>query len=294
MFSKEPLTETSGNARKKQKAEPKKRLVQMQIDLGGEKHTTCRECGMGYIPSNRDDVAAHEIFHNRNNNGIAVSKAFTDATRSRKIAEIGQLQHVVAVSRSDPKVMRNQAQEVLQIANGELGSVNLGGQDLWGPQSGKARKRRMTDSISEDEDRPVQVSESTNGKAERDRFKLYLLLRNKKCVGVCLAENISKSHKVVKLDEKTQILQAPQAKSSAIAVSKDTDPALLGISRIWTSKAHRNEGVATALLDCAAENFLYGMKIPKDQVAFSQPTESGGRLARKWFGREYGWHVYVD
>jgi hypothetical protein len=36
------------------------------------------------------------------------------------------------------------------------------------------------------------------------------------------------------------------------------------------------------------------MIVDKERVAFSQPTESGGNLARKWFGRQSGWHVYID
>lgn len=251
---------------------------------------------MEYIPSNDEDAAQHKKFHVQNNNGISVSKAFMDAARSRKLAEVGEWQCVVAVARSDPRVLRNQAQEVLRIANTELGSINFEGNFLWSrqPMEDKRQRERISDGAGETEESPSQDPESSRGRGKRDRFKVYLLLRNKKCVGLCLAEGISKAHKVLKLDERTQILQDPQAKSSAIAVSKDVDPALLGISRIWTSTAHRNEGVATALLDCAAENFLYGMKIPKDRVAFSQPTESGGRLARQWFGTEYGWHVYVD
>jgi N-acetyltransferase len=32
----------------------------------------------------------------------------------------------------------------------------------------------------------------------------------------------------------------------------------------------------------------------KEEVAFSQPTDAGARLARKWFGKAWGWGVYVD
>jgi len=32
----------------------------------------------------------------------------------------------------------------------------------------------------------------------------------------------------------------------------------------------------------------------KEAVAFSQPTEAGARLARRWFGKLYGWGVYVE
>jgi len=36
------------------------------------------------------------------------------------------------------------------------------------------------------------------------------------------------------------------------------------------------------------------VEVPKGMVAFSQPTESGARLAREWFGMQSGWSVYVD
>ena len=38
---------------------------------------------------------------------------------------------------------------------------------------------------------------------------------------------------------------------------------------------------------------LMGLK-SRDAVAFSQPTEAGIRLARRWFRKAYGWKVYVD
>jgi len=82
------------------------------------------------------------------------------------------------------------------------------------------------------------------------------------------------------------------SKSSSISVSTTADIALLGISRVWVSKSHREQGLAIDLLDCARNNFFYGVEAPKDLVAFSQPTDSGGRLAERWFGSQAGWHVY--
>jgi N-acetyltransferase len=67
---------------------------------------------------------------------------------------------------------------------------------------------------------------------------------------------------------------------------------MMGISRIWVSKCARKQGIAKRLLRFAAKRFIYHFNIPKEQIAFSQPTESGTRLARKWFGKESGWLVY--
>lgn len=63
---------------------------------------------------------------------------------------------------------------------------------------------------------------------------------------------------------------------------------------MWTSNEHRKKGIATRMLDCVKADFLYGMTVGKEQIAFSQPTESGQNLARKWFRQEFGWLVYVD
>ncbi|RMD41555.1 hypothetical protein DV735_g3569, partial [Chaetothyriales sp. CBS 134920] len=73
------------------------------------------------------------------------------------------------------------------------------------------------------------------------------------------------------------------APSSAIAVSQDTVPAIVGVSRIWTSRAFRRKGIANNLLECVMNKFIYGMDIEKTEMAFSQPTESGAALARGWF-----------
>jgi len=87
--------------------------------------------------------------------------------------------------------------------------------------------------------------------------------------------------------------EAP-VQSSAVTISDEAKPATMGVSRIWTSASARRNGVARKMLNCATDNFLYGMRLSKKTVAFSQPTESGGSLARRWFGKECGWLVYCD
>ena len=129
-----------------------------------------------------------------------------------------------------------------------------------------------------------------------DRFKVYLYIRGNKCVGACLAERIWEAFPALDPDttskQACELSATPQ--SSSLSIGSKPEPAILGISRIWTSNQHRKKGIATQLLDCARSDFLYGMKIKKAKVAFSQPTESGGKLARKWYGSKAGWHVYID
>ena len=111
-----------------------------------------------------------------------------------------------------------------------------------------------------------------------------------------------------------------------IRVASRSSPAKLGVSRIWTAPTHRGQGIANSLLDQAIVHYNERIAehnstksidpelsepapdvdrpkqatsnelvpISKDRVAFSQPTDAGAKLARKWFGKKYGWLVYVE
>lgn len=68
-------------------------------------------------------------------------------------------------------------------------------------------------------------------------------------------------------------------------------PAKIGVSRLWTSSAFRRQHVATQLLDALRRHFMTmtastSQVIPKEHVAFSDPTESGLKFAQKYFNRK--------
>lgn len=56
----------------------------------------------------------------------------------------------------------------------------------------------------------------------------------------------------------------------------------LGISRIWVCKTQRHHGIATKLIDTARSNVIFGETIDKYSVAWSQPTDAGGKLAHSF------------
>ncbi|KAJ9446971.1 N-acetyltransferase eco [Diplonema papillatum] len=60
---------------------------------------------------------------------------------------------------------------------------------------------------------------------------------------------------------------------------------ICGVSRIWVEPAFRRRGIATQLVEAARNHLVYGCAVPRDQVAFSQPTPAGKLLARTFAGR---------
>jgi N-acetyltransferase len=250
----------------------------MCIDLGGETSIKCKECGMEYVPSNEEDDGLHRDWHGMHVGGVDLGKGFVKEGFLRVVEGLGHGERIVLVERGSVLGAKRKARKVLDVVSRELGAVDIADEELWGSGPGvKAKKKN--------------VGEKNQGK--EDRFKMVLYLMGEKCVGLCLAERISHASKVVGAENDTSA-NMPAARSSSILTGPSTDPAILGISRIWTSTSHREKGIATALLDCARGHFFYGVEVPKDMVAFSQPTESGGRLAERWFGQRTGWHVYAD
>ncbi|KAF2838599.1 hypothetical protein M501DRAFT_1016692 [Patellaria atrata CBS 101060] len=295
MVAREPLTEMITNMQSATiplKKKRKKTLTQMRIDLGGEIRKTCKVCSMEYIPSTAEDAALHKKFHAMNVGGIDLTKPFVDQIRTSKIWSGDDGAFVIAVSRKDTQASRNKVRKILEVVNKELGAVDIEDDKLWSQISAMADCNKTK--------RNVQRDRGTNSDLKipcprYDRFKAYLYIQGGKCTGLCLAERISKARRVLESKENTAVeYGSTDTISSSISASNGAVTSMLGISRIWTSSSHRRKGIANILLDCAAANFLYGMRIPKDMIAFSQPTESGGKLAQKWFGKKSGWHVYVD
>jgi N-acetyltransferase len=270
-----------------------KPLVQMQLNFGQSLRKTCKECRMEYVPSAPEDVALHKKFHAQHINGVSMDRDFLTKVKSEKAVWHGpQGDFIISLSGSqDPKHWLKRARAVFDMATADLGAVNIPDEKLWGSRFTTSTARNKATEAKEE---------------ESDRYKLYLYVDNGRCVGLCLAEGIEKAFRVVEAKKKVDVEEVEETeeerkasnpaeprRSELLSISQETDEATIGISRIWTSRGSRKKGIARALLKCVAKTFLTKVT-SKDLVAFSQPTEMGTALARRWFGQEYGWHVYID
>ena len=263
--------------------------MQMQIDLGGDNRKTCRACGMEYIPSVKEDLAMHKEFCGMNAGGVELGKPFLRDESLRRLASQRvskkEKEEVVVIDRRSTLALKSKVGKVLELVNAELSAAEICDETLWEPQKSDTLERQT---LGKRKDSQQSHEKGT------DRFKAFMYLVGDRCVSFCLAEKISNAFPVVnpttRASNEDGIVANPE--SSSISVSTMADIALLGISRIWTSKSQRNRGHALELLECARNNFFYGVQVPKNLVAFSQPTESGGRLARRWFGAKTDWHIY--
>jgi N-acetyltransferase len=317
-----PPTESVSASRPVQ---PPKPLIQSVLDFGQSfQPVTCAACNMTYSPTVQADTQLHTMYHNRHSSGIELGKAFLKSAM-KWCYEVPLIPgSVVVVDRKLSAPSRKVVAQVLEVVNKELGSVDISEEELWSQ-------------------RPVPGDTDPDAK-KADRYKVFLHVIDGKCVGVCLAERISKAFKAIPIPQKptqsaidkpeqpvtkdtTQIDHPPTPTSTSnpdsdsvpqITLSQTSYPAVVGVSRIWTSRSFRRKGIANNLLECVMHQFIYGMEIARTEVAFSQPTEMGRALAKSWFvGGEsdgeaskngtpvkngervreadgWGWRVYVE
>ena len=245
---------------------------------------------MEYVPSLKEDADLHREFCATNVGGIEVGKGFVKDETVRRVRSenlsLREKEDVVIVDRRSSTAAKKRVQRVLAAVNAELGSADFTEDQLWGDLGGDPNENK-----SENKRRGFYGQEK-----KQDHFKALLHVVDGRCVGFCLVEKISNAFAVVDV-RKSQEMEDPAkslSKSSSVSHSTSAEVVLLGISRIWVSKTHRGAGLASNLLECTRSNFFYGVQVPRHLIAFSQPTESGTRLAEHWFEVETGWHVYQN
>ncbi|KAM3422103.1 hypothetical protein BST61_g2477 [Cercospora zeina] len=339
-----PLTPSTNNPRpsKTSKITPSSTtngLQQMQMSLGQKVQKKCLTCGMEYIASSTEDRKLHDKYHKQNVDGYEIGKDFVAKVRQEGknfcvFKGVREGDAIVHVDCGNSVHRRRKAQAVLEVVQRELGAVGILEKELW-----------------------EERSRSGEGELKEPVYKSYLYIRGAKCVGFLLVKSIREAFEVVKPRAlgRDRRLKTPakengengseprsaleklkarkqqeadaakaiqdeieEAAGHSMELSETKHPAVMGISRIWTSSSVRGQGIARCLLNTAINrhNSVVGSeqrtaqekpdsgkeerdkicdalrKVERKQdVAFSQPTAAGAQLARKWLGRAYGWRV---
>jgi GNAT superfamily N-acetyltransferase len=94
----------------------------------------------------------------------------------------------------------------------------------------------------------------------------YLFVRDRRVLGIALAESISHAFSLNASSEKE---------------SKARE-AMIGIHKIWVHETCRKQGIASHLVDTIRSKLIYGFMVPVNLVAFSSPSVLGLEFARQY------------
>ncbi|RWS25101.1 N-acetyltransferase ESCO2-like protein [Leptotrombidium deliense] len=98
-------------------------------------------------------------------------------------------------------------------------------------------------------------------------YLLYVTL-DKRIAGFVAAEGIKEASHLISDD----------------AVSTETVPAEIGVSRLWVHPNYRRQQVASTLLDVLRANFFRERILERSKLAFSDPTVNGKDFAKRYTG----------
>ncbi|KAI7287586.1 hypothetical protein KC345_g402 [Hortaea werneckii] len=304
-----------------------KAMTQMQISVGQKVQQKCKTCGMSYTASSTEDRKLHDKYHRQNTEGFDVGKEFVARSLPQKVFEGAREGDVICeVDCFDNHHRKKKAQTVLEVVQRELGAVEIEEKKLWDRNTSNREPIfraymyiRGTKCVGF-----LLVEQIKEARRVVEPVSVKKTAAKTEVQGKTAAEALKARRRAVEEAEKF-------AASEPTQLSKHAHSARLGVSRIWTSPNFRHQSIALSLLDTMVKHHeqeirhnantegdsdvgskkqspsaerrgSFEQRVDsiaettrgKEDVAFSQPTGSGARLARRWFGRLYGWSVYVD
>ncbi|XP_076617281.1 uncharacterized protein LOC143339746 isoform X2 [Chaetodon auriga] len=242
-----PLSDASLQKEVKKLKEADKDGTQTIIDAG-QKHfgaVACGVCGMLYSAANPEDESQHLLFHNQ----FISAVKYVGWKKERILAEYPDGK-IILVLPDDPKYALKKVEEIREVVDNDLGFQQV------------------------ETKCPSQT-------------KTFLFISNDKKVGGCLiAEHIQEGYRVIEeaVPEGSEREKVMFERQRAWCCSTTPEPAICGISRIWVVSMMRRQGIASRMLECLRNNFVYGSYLSKDEIAFSDPTPDGKLFATQYFG----------
>ncbi|XP_053570945.1 N-acetyltransferase ESCO1 [Bombina bombina] len=221
---------------------------QLIIDAGQKRFgaVSCNICGMLYTVSNPEDETQHLLFHNQFTSAVK----YVGWKKERIVAEYPDGK-VIMVLPDDPKYALRKVEEIREMVDNDLGFQQV----------------------------PLKL---------HSRTKTFLFITDDKKVSGCLiAEHIHWGYRVIDdiiPDGRSEKDKAISERVKAWCCSTSPEPALCGISRIWVFSMMRRKKIASRMLECLRNHFIYGSCLDKGEIAFSDPTPDGKLFATHYFG----------
>ncbi|KAE8269844.1 hypothetical protein A4X09_0g2492 [Tilletia walkeri] len=276
------------------------KMEQMILDLGQKTTMSCKECGMSYDRTSADDRTLHQKHHERMTRGLEWSApALLQAGKvleGRFVLPRSSLTSSSSSSSSFPSSSSSDVQILL---------YNLD-DNLVGHQA-QGKIKELLNGVDE------ALGASALPEEILRRCKMFVATQAGRAVGVALIGRVREGSARRVIGARPQqtgssglVDRSPEAEGlvdvggEAVFVSdplphSQTPP--IGLHRIHVVPNLRRSGIAFLLLDAVLEHGVYGRTSQQlllerggraGVVAFSQPTQSGKRLAEAWLAKGMG------
>lgn len=138
------------------------------------------------------------------------------------------------------------------------------------PRGGQALKSTLVKFVHEYKERVIDpemgFADSIEGWVDSPMRWNLIYIADNKIAGLLTLERVS------------------QKQHSWINLSSASLKPALGVLQIWVSPSFRRKNIARRMLDCGRAHCIYGFLVPRQSIAFSQPTSEGRAFAAAYTG----------
>lgn len=258
-----------------------KQTKQLFLDLGQKSfgHVTCATCGLLYAKGEREDERTHAAYH-------AAHVEAEGSAPSDAVSNVSDGKFGIACPRR-----WGFESAAWHSPDGSEWVVVCGRRD-------HAKRRAVALKIAAHVERTLGMR--AGWALENEKAKMFVRVAGDRAVGALIAEPVSGAFRTVpetrgdaiqheRENAERENANAFREDFRSITRRGDTrERATLGVRALWTHPARRRRGVASQLLDTARHVMTAGYVSGERECAFTQPTDSGKRFARKACGREDG------
>uniref|UniRef100_A0A3Q3R0U5 N-acetyltransferase ESCO zinc-finger domain-containing protein n=1 Tax=Monopterus albus TaxID=43700 RepID=A0A3Q3R0U5_MONAL len=272
-----PLSDAALQREVKKLKEADRDGTQTIIDVG-QKHfgaVACSVCGMLYSAANPEDESQHLLFHNQ----FVSAVKYVGWKKERILGEFPDGK-IILVLPDDPKYALKKVEEIREMVDYDLGFQQV---------ETKCPSQTKTFLFISNDKKVAGCLIAEHIQEVRDSLPVLHVS------GTCVFTDASLCPCVSDCSQGYRVIEEPVPEGSegekvmferqrAWCCSTTPEPAICGISRIWVVSMMRRQGIASRMLECLRNNFIYGSYLSKDEIAFSDPTPDGKLFAAHYFG----------
>lgn len=280
---------------RKQKSNPKPKskavLTQVYIDCGQSKfgQILCKQCGMLYMPGIAEDEAQHKRLCQAYTLGIPCNRGTVKGGKQIVVANNDAEATTIVLWRPcvkahNSKKSKGEQEKITEscsTSNDTSSNYNKNNKDR--PSQWPLLARMISKDLGTHEE--TTLDHLTNeivflyiGKtntAAGHGTKKSAGTNNSRILGVATVQLLGKvpAYRMISLYERSLI---PSTETT------------LGIGLLWTHPVARHRGIATRLVHAARQHSIFGMKVARQDVAFSNPTQAGYNFALRYSNASNG------
>ncbi|ABN67351.1 N-acetyltransferase ECO1 (Establishment of cohesion protein 1), partial [Scheffersomyces stipitis CBS 6054] len=222
------------------------------------KSTTCPECHMTYYEYISKEKELHMRYHARYNSGIPWPPSL-----STKVVREFMLHRVLEPKQKGFKRVKSSTVSI----KAEVVSVD----------KNSKRQIQKAQTILDMVNRELNAPSDSGSwkKVECESSKAFVIVINGYAIAICNTDPITN------VDRQARWMVH---RLQTVVPNQVVKTAKVGISRIWVAPSWRRNHLAQILLEVVLTNSIFGTTLNRNEVAFSQPSHSGGLLAKKFNG----------